>query len=1190
MPNQTGSLTYTKDGTTTGSTIYAGYDHAIITVPGIQFTFSGSAMVNPAISIARTSSPATSTYYVAYRSAGTLTLSSSGALGTIVSQSSSGNVVTATVNIVLKNISGFQMVSGTNTFTITIYDSVSSITRTISINATAHTHVSPSITSYEVRRCTSSGTADNLGGYFQVRASWTYDTVLFTSSQVNGSFSYTLSGGSSGSNVALTAGTWSTPRPGANYNTQVAVTFYVEDPTGGVMGSDTRTYTLQPLTYEYPQITSASAQRVNSSGQSTKFGGYIRIQATWTIASVGGDNTASGTFTWKVSGGTDSSDISLPGSGSWSSVFGGGTVTPGGYYTAAIKVTDRLGNTATYNLTVSPVQVVQPAITSVSAVRCLSDGTENGIGTYLKTGAGWSYDTDLGNVITASFVWRISGGTDSGSVPIPGISAWSSAVGDGSIGLLSSYVITVTITDILGNTASSQYTLQARSIYFNPYIASLEAMRCDSSGNPDNTGGYLKVRGTLAYDAVDGHNSAAATFVWRPSTQGPWNTPAIALPDNNAWSAPFGAGAINIIAMYYVQASVEDAVGNSGSRQMPVYSVGYDPPEITGFEAIRCDSSGNEDVGGSYLSVRASWTYTSLGGANVATGSFTWAQDGMLMSAPIALTNGAWSAPVGDGEIDRFLNYLVILSVVDIMDFPVVRTILLSAGSLSGDYWGFVSTARSTGLDNSFEGNAPVMSVVFTQPSDVNGIYFEFNIFDDSYCTSMEIQYLDALWDVIETGIVSPDSVRYNHTAVVYGVSRINIAFYQMNKGDRFLWLQKLVFGSVHTYADDELSEHSALSEEKLAGEDLPIGALSFSLLSKKIDPAVFAKRKQIKSKFDNVLQGTYFVDDADRAFENSWSFRCLDVVDILERTKYHGNIYDNDLLVEHPYQSSFFWTHIIQGIQQLTGVNIRLDESLAGARVTGWLPICTCRYALVQAAFAIGAVIDVQNDGTIYLRKISDTVTSHFDNSRCMMGVQVKRDKIAIKDVELSAWSFIEKQLIDGGTVSPAIETISPFTVNEELKRIEFSEPRKYLQAVHVGGAPPSGQFVNMITQTSNHFEYMTSAFLDDNWELRGATVVKSEKIFTKENTDIHPNEAATGIRYNQYTLINVDNAQQILDIAYDMAMRNEVVSARVILDGEKVGDMVTIDTDQGMKTGIITKLNTSLGNRMIADMEVRC
>jgi len=66
--------------------------------------------------------------------------------------------------------------------------------------------------------------------------------------------------------------------------------------------------------------------------------------------------------------------------------------------------------------------------------------------------------------------------------------------------------------------------------------------------------------------------------------------------------------------------------------------------------------------------------------------------------------------------------------------------------------------------------------------------------------------------------------------------------------------------------------------------------------------------------------------------------------------------------------------------------------------------------------------------------------------------------------------------------------------------------------------------------------------------------------------------------------------STQSVLENLFYLAMKNKKLFLTAILDGEAVGDTVSVETPNGVIEGIITKMNTNVNNYMISQMEVRC
>ena len=961
----------------------------------------------------------------------------------------------------------------------------------------------------------------------------------------------------------------------------------------------TSTGNITVYTYSQPSISSMDFVRCDSGGSETSSGTYVKVRASWTASTSVPGITASATFRWgEVS--ANSSPISLT-NNAWSSPQGSGNISPFNTYIATTTVTDNANGSATATRNLGTGTYIGPSLSGLELVRCNSAGTITGIGTYLKFRAYWDYMSIGGtNVITATFTWGPQGGSQSAAINMSN-GAWSSPLGVGSINILTTYQANAYVSASLGGSANSS-TLTSPTNYVNPTIT-VEAVRCDSAGAPDDLGGYLKARGSYLFASVGGYNSASATFTW--NQVGGTQSAPIALPAGNAWSSPFGGGAISIINTYYIFAQVTDAVGNIGSGSHTVGPIGYDPPEITNAEAVRCDSAGNESQSGAYIKVRVNYTYTPMSGANSASASFVWGLQGGTMSAPISLTDNAWSSPVG-GSVDQFASYVVVVSVEDTFLMSDMQTIYLMSAGFTGEYWGFMSSSR-TGTDYLFQTPIP-LSITFTEPVVIDGLHFVFNAFDDSYCDNMDVRFIHSSGpDTVVN--VTPGTARYLLDTQESDVIGIQMTFYSMNKQDRFLWIQRLTLGNVRVFTRDEIISCNTYAELDADGSDLKIGTLNFEVLANDIDETSFGRRKKVELIFNKALVGTYFIDDLEFTQSNTWRFRCVDSVGVLEDRSFDGGLYNGTrVFTEVPGGTGF----IVNDISTASGVEITVsDEYITSVNSSGVnyyislygvLPVCTCRYALVQVAFAMNAIIIVNPDGSIYLKRIDSTPMTLVDEQRIMLGAYTKKEKLSVENVTLTVRNHSYKT----GQPVDVYENMGSLSQSIEPTRVYFNEPvfadnftgGIVAYAGAFGASPPSGQFIVPIEFNANFFGYTTSNTLT-GWYVYAMKLVFSNQVLAKTNAGLAASENKTDINYDRY-LLSVANTtansnagwstQSVLENLFYLAMKNKKLFLTAILDGEAVGDTVSVETPNGVIEGIITKMNTNVNNYMISQMEVRC
>ena len=135
--------------------------------------------------------------------------------------------------------------------------------------------------------------------------------------------------------------------------------------------------------------------------------------------------------------------------------------------------------------------------------------------------------------------------------------------------------LTATVVDSRGRTASKAIAVTVLQ-YDNPAITQLNAYRCNSDGNYDDTGDYASITYTYSVSPVNSKNDASAKIEYRRSTDTDW----IELISSSAYS-----GNDTIVSsqellsdyQYYIRLTVSDFFGSTSMvTAIPSASVIYD--------------------------------------------------------------------------------------------------------------------------------------------------------------------------------------------------------------------------------------------------------------------------------------------------------------------------------------------------------------------------------------------------------------------------------------------------------------------------------------------------------------------------------------------------------------------------------------------------------------------------------------
>lgn len=220
---------------------------------------------------------------------------------------------------------------------------------------------------------------------------------------------------------------------------------------GTLIGSSSTTFTASVKSSVVPAIGSISA-----TGVDLMWGLYLQGHSSVTI-SVSNCSAGSGatiaSYSIQGHGLNYSENRTQTSASATSAVF---TVSGSQTYTATI--TDSRGRTASRSVTITVTAYAAPNISSVTGIRCDSDGTANPTtGTSLKASATFTYSAVGSNTITSSLSYKKH--TDQAYTQVQtGITSGTTyifAVGLAEIS--SSYDVQVEVTDTIGNTAT--YTI-----------------------------------------------------------------------------------------------------------------------------------------------------------------------------------------------------------------------------------------------------------------------------------------------------------------------------------------------------------------------------------------------------------------------------------------------------------------------------------------------------------------------------------------------------------------------------------------------------------------------------------------------------------------------------------------------------------------------------------------------------------
>lgn len=370
-------------------------------------------------------------------------------------------------------------------------------------------------------------------------------------------------------------------------------------------------------------------------------------------------------------------------------------------------------------------------------------------------------------------------------------------------------------------------------------------------------------------------------------------------------------------------------------------------------------------------------------------------------------------------------------------------------------------------------------------------------------------------------------------------------------------------------------------------GSDLPIGGIEFECF---IDGSVYQAEGQTLDFYHNgEYVNRYYLETCDRTSEKTYSFVANDVLHILDNyycnTAFLSDTVENDIIRRlglYNYVESGLevnGTDVVEKISEKTGVSISPIPNLIDDQICGIVDYTkTFRYLLLQVYFHFG-LYGYAEKGEIrngWVPTSSDIPASIINSDRILGNSTVK------KTVPISSVKFDRKSptgtgdgsdLGDDSVIYNGTGTGSVITVNTDNFTI-------YLD----------GTGFNNQASTTKTRGYQASFYVANGTQAKvnGYTMCVNSNMQTAV---VHSGVSENVKVYDKYPITCIPNMSY--DFASGLAYVNKsirTVSATIVLQNEKIGDYVTIETAyDGTFSGFITKMDiTYSNNSRIGDVEI--
>jgi hypothetical protein len=284
--------------------------------------------------------------------------------------------------------------------------------------------------------------------------------------------------------------------------------------------------------------------------------------------------------------------------------------------------------------------------------------------------------------------------------------------------------------------------------------------------------------------------------------------------------------------------------------------------------------------------------------------------------------------------------------------------------------------------------------------------------------------------------------------------------------------------------------------------------------------------------------------------------------VDILGRIPYKG-----DLWLPSGVKSQDIIYEILNNVASMP---YELDPDLYDIMVMGWIPAGTCRDALQQIAFAIGAYVDCSRSNLIkiYKTKIMENATS---------GTAITAADIGIKPA-LELRPLVTGVEVSGHNYTVGTETVKLFNGTLAVGRytIIFKQPVHTLTITGAAIVSSNANYATVNVTTAGTI-VITGLNYDDSQQLYG--------IYNSVPTSTVPNI----LSITDATLVNADNIVTVATLVNDYYQQRYLLKGRLYQPAFEIGQVALVDSFYNSQIkGCLEKMELDLSGGYIADVEI--
>jgi len=471
--------------------------------------------------------------------------------------------------------------------------------------------------------------------------------------------------------------------------------------------------------------------------------------------------------------------------------------------------------------------------------------------------------------------------------------------------------------------------------------------------------------------------------------------------------------------------------------------------------------------------------------------------------------------------------------------------------------------------------NEPVLTVNFGSIHSSDGLVLHFAQYSGDYADSITVSYYDNKDQLISSDVYAPDAWEYEIDKVVNNFNRLVITFHSTNKPYRYLRLTAIDYGQLIHFTADSIKALTVEEQTDAISTQVKVGAMDLALYSTDpefsiVNPTGYYSRlsqRQPLSVYEivndlQIFMGRYYLETWKNASDTELNFECIDAVGVLDRIPYHGGMW--------AYQG-IKAQYLVDEIMQAAAIPYELDPDLYDVYVIGWIPLCSCREALQQVAFAIGGYVSCSRSNVVKIYK-SPIITG----SEPVITVTNAQKSL---DQNLELKTLVTGVVITGHNYSEGSETVNLFegVLAAGVYKISFSEPAHTLS---ISGA---------VVLFSNVNYAQIRVEIAGNVVITGLNYIDNQQEFSRRDLSLGSYVIENILSVKEATLINAYNGPAVTERVYNYYQQRYLQKFRLFGSALEIGQIALVDSMNGSQIrGAVERNNIDLAGGFISQTEV--